>query len=366
MQRDRLVDPFADVPPPGDHDYRRGRVEVVTVLDLSWQPIPLGPVLSGVRSQPEPEILRRDDYQDLLYRNSVNGLHGDSGTGKGWVVCVAILEQLRAGRFACYIDLEDNESSIVARLRILGATDDEIDRLLLYVRPSVPFDQTAVEYLCKLIDERSVSLIVIDSVGEAFALEGLDENKDSEVGPWIRRVARPLAETGAAVLLVDHSTKAGDNTLHPSGSKRKRAAITGASYLVEAVDPLVKGSGGRLRITCAKDRHGTYRRGEVAGELVLTPTATDGLRAVIYAPKAKEVDGSVAVILAARSACTAAKSEGKPMSLRSLIAAMSIKASRDVKIGGVDLAVGRAALSETSGPNRSRLFTYITDLPEAS
>ena len=76
-----------------------------------------------------------------------------------------------------------------------------------------------------------MTLAVVDSLGEAFGLEGIDENHDVEVAPWLRRVARRLADAGLSVLLLDHSTKSADNPRRPSGSKRKRAAITGASYL---------------------------------------------------------------------------------------------------------------------------------------
>lgn len=367
-------DPTAGIPLPTDDDFRgptvariNGHSPVVEEeLDPSWVPIPLGPVLAGNYRQPEPEILRRDDYQSLFYRGSVNGIHGDSGTGKGWVVGTAIGEQLNAGRSVLYLDLEDNEVSISSRLSMLGCAPNDLIERLIYVRPMVPFATRALEHLETLIVAANVSLVIIDSVGEAFALEGIDENKDSEVGPWMRRVARPLAETGACVLLVDHSTKAGDNTLHPSGSKRKRAAITGASYLIEAPVPLVKGKGGRLRITCAKDRHGTYARGEIAADLVLSPTVGDGLRAVLYAPNDSEPTAKVPILLSARAAVAAAKAEGTAMSMRSLIASMAIKASRDVKIGGIELAASRGALTETPGVNRSRMFTYTAELPEVA
>ena len=52
-------------------------------------------------------------------------------------------------------------------------------------------------------------------------------------GPRGRRLetvpAPPLRTRGRAVLLLDHSTKAGDNPLFPSGSKRERALICGGA-----------------------------------------------------------------------------------------------------------------------------------------
>jgi hypothetical protein len=257
------------------------------------------------------------------------------------------------------IDTEDVVDSIVARLRHLGATNTAIRERLLYVRPTDPFGGSAVDYLKRLVVHHHVSLVVIDSIGECFGLDGINEDKDSEVGPWMRRVARALADAGPAVLLVDHSTKAGDNPLHPSGSKRKRAAIGGASFLVTAIKPLTREHGGRLRLTCAKDRHGTYQRGVEVAELVMTETSVE-----LYANDNATADASPDLVVAARAAVAAVKTEGRPMTLRTVTAAMKIKASAELKRAGVDLAVGRAALHEEPGPNRARMFTYVSELPD--
>jgi hypothetical protein len=209
-----------------------------------------------------------------------------------------------------------------------------------------------------------VSLVVIDSIGECFGLDGINEDKDAEVGPWMRRVARVLADAGAAVLLVDHSTKANDNPLHPSGSKRKRAAIGGASYLVTAIKPLTREHGGRLRLTCAKDRHGTFQRSVVVADFVMT-VVEFGSRVELYASSDTPINTNPIHETAARAAVAAVKAEGRPMSLRAVVAAMSkVRGSNEIKRGAIDIAVGRGALSETGGPRNSRLFTYVADLPE--
>jgi hypothetical protein len=253
--------------------------------------------------------------------------------------------------------------SIVSRLRLLGATDTAIAAHLIYIRPTAEFGPLAIEHLVELAIERNVSLVVIDSLGECFGLDGIDENHDAEVGPWLRRVARRLADAGPAVLLVDHSTKANENALHPSGSKRKRAAIGGASYYITAPGPLSVGKGGRLRLVCAKDRHGTYARGEHVADLVMT-TDIVGTRFGLYAPDPSDADGALPVVLAARAAVKAVKAEGAPMSLTTLRGAMTIKAANGIKDGGIDLAVGRGALKESTGPRKARLFTYVGELPD--
>lgn len=333
-------------------------------LDQSWTPIDLGPILTGDFEQPMPDWIVRDDARALLYAGSINGIHGDSGAGKGWIVAYAIREAARRGRATLLLDFEDTAISIVSRLRLLGMTDNEMLRHLVYLRPQAAPGKHAVEHLCRLVAECGAALVVIDSIGEAFALEGVDENKDVEVGPWYRRVARPLAETGAAVLIVDHSTKAGDSPLHPSGSKRKRAAITGASYLVEALTPYVKGEGGRLRLTCAKDRHGNYRRSETVAHLVMTYSIGGSCHLDLYAPDQRDATpaAGVAVVLAARAAVDAAKSEGVPLSRDALCGRMNFKGRAEIKRGGIDLATARGHLHETPGGRGARLFSYVSDM----
>ena len=338
--------------------------ELTFVLDESWTPVDLGEVIDGNHQQPMPTVLRRNDGEHLFYPGSINGVHGDSGAGKGWLVCFTIEQEIRAGHNVLLLDFEDTAISIVARLLGMGVDPDRIRRHVLYVRPQTEFNKPAVDHVIDLCITHNVTMVVVDSVGEAFALEGIDENKDVEVGPWYRRVARRIADTGPGVVLIDHSTKASDNPLHPSGSKRKRAAITGASYLAEAVKAFVKGEGGRLKLTCAKDRHGNYRKGEIVGNLVMAKSLTNLVRLELHEPDSTDRTDEMGVIIAARAAVAAAKAEGAPLSKTSLRGLMKVKASTDAKRAGLDLAITRGALAETPGPRGAKLVEYVHDLPE--
>lgn len=336
----------------------------VEALDPSLYPVDLADVLAGTAVQPMPEHLLRDDGAALLYPGAVNGIHGDSGTGKGWIVCHLVQQNALRGVRTMLLDFEDTAHSITARLRLLGMSDQDIETWLVYLRPQVPFGGVTVAHVVNTIRELNVGGVVIDSLGEAFGLAGVNEDKDVEVGPWLRMVARAIADTGVSLTLIDHSTKAGTNDLHPSGSKRKRAAITGASYLVEAVKPFVKEQGGRLRLTCAKDRHGNYRRGQVVGDLVMDSSEL-GVRLKLYAPSAPALgDATVPTILAARSAVAAVKEAGQPVSQKALVGLMKIKASTDTKRGGIEYAATFGALTEEAGPHNARLFRYSRDLEE--
>lgn len=330
------------------------------LVDESLQPVDLAAVLNGSVAQPIPSMLQREDGKALFYEGAVNGIHGASGAGKGWVICQLIADNALSSRSTMLLDFEDTAISIVARLRSLGMSDQQISSNLVYIRPQVPFDTTAIDHLVTMVVTSSISAVVIDSIGEAFALEGINEDKDVEVGPWYRRVPRLLAETGAAVVIVDHATKAADNWLYPSGSKRKRAAVTGASYVADAKTPFVKGEGGRLRLTCAKDRHGNFRQGAPVGDLVMESSgSTVSLRLYPPGPSA----GPITVVTIAKAAVAAAKSVGVTTSLNKLEPLMAVTASHDRKRDGIEYAVAVGSLREEAGARNARLFTYVKDLP---
>jgi hypothetical protein len=334
-------------------------------IAADWDFVDLGPALRGEIVRAQPTVLERTDGRGLLYPGQVNGIHGDSGAGKGWVALAAVIAELEAGHHVAWVDAEDpNETSIVERLLALFVLPDVISRLFHYVNPKTAARPLAIKRLLTGIDQWNVTLVVLDSVGELFGLEGLDENKDFDVGPWMRRVARPIALAGPAVLLVDHSTKAADNPLYPSGSKRKRAAITGAAYLAQDIKALGRGLAGVIRLTCAKDRHGNYHKGQAAASVTVESDG-DTVTLKVWTPSHAEADApQLPVILAARDAVKAARTEDRPLSLRQLVNFMQIKAGRDTKIAGIEVAVARGALTVEDGARGSRLHTYVGELPD--
>jgi hypothetical protein len=347
------TDPEADDAP--DDDNRSNVPE-------SFQPVDLAAVIAGGLVQPVPTMLtRRGDgiTSGLIYPGVVNGLHGDSGIGKSWTAVLLIRERLAAGESVMLLDLEDTPVSVVSRMRLIGVPDGQTVGQLVYIRPTDEFTPMAMSHLLGLIAERAITAVVIDSLGEAFGTEGINEDRDNEVGPWLRSVARVLAAAGPAVVLIDHSTKTADNKLHPSGSKRKRAAIGGASYLVEAVTGFVKGGGGRLRLTCAKDRHGTYRRGEHVAWLDMD-TAPDGTVTLELVAPAPAIDEGDAYDVIGNKVVTIIYAAEKPVSMttvRGLVRAAKVKISNSALDDCIALQVHRGALAEAEGPRKARLFS---------
>jgi hypothetical protein len=331
----------------------------------SWQPVDLGPVLDGRHEQPIPDLLNTaDGARAFFYRGNVNGIHGDPAVGKSWLTLRAVAEVLAAGRKAMLLDYEANRSEVVARLRALAVAPDRIRSGLIYVNPNDPATVPIVQHVLGLITP-DVDLVVIDSLGEAFGLDGIDENSDADVAPWLRMVARPIADAGPAVVLVDHATKAKDNPLFPSGSKRKVAAITGSSFLVLARQAPTRELAGVLTLTCAKDRHGNYRRGEEVASVDVTPYPDGGVTVNLHrtAPAKRETaEAKVATI--ARKMVQTLRGESEPLSSNSVLALVDVKGARDLKLAALEYAVRHGALSKKPGSRNAQLYAYVGELPE--
>jgi len=236
-----------------------------------WEPIDVAKVLGADYVPPKPEIGRRNDGRALFYAERINALIGESGSGKSWISQWAIAQVLAAGRCAIVVDLEDHVGSYVARLRGLGVDDDAIRDRLVYISPERSFNEMAGTWLDELVASRDVGLAVIDSTGEAMALDGAKPNDDDDTARWFRRLPRRISRLGPAVLLLDHLPKATDGpTGFAIGSQRKRAAIDGAMYRVEVGVAPAKGKEGHLKLVCAKDRSGYYQHGAKVADVTVS------------------------------------------------------------------------------------------------
>lgn len=335
----------------------------------SFAPVDLSAWLDGTFQPIMPDGMLmieqgREIARGLIYMNRLNDIHGDSGAGKSFAAVFLIKETIEAGKNILLLDLEDGPGPITQRLTQFGVSPELIRRHLTFVHPQEDFNTLNVEKLVEMIRERNIVHTIIDSLGEAFGTEGIDENADVEVTKWIRRVARRIIDaTGTGVTWIDHVTKTADNPLHPSGSKRKRAALTGASWYALATKPFTKDAGGRMLFRCGKDRHGNYRQGDTVAELIM------------------EVDALLGYTLRLEGRTTAGEVEGgdaKPKQYEQVITFMvnqerscSIGAwHTDLKRNGFDIGAGTLKnivdfgllvgdLRETAGPRGSRIITAV-------
>src|SRR5690606_13599475 len=254
-----------------------------------WEFVDLGPILDGSYAPPVPTIGRRSDGAALIYAGRVHSIAGEPGGGKTWLALHILAETIREGGIGALIDYEDTPMAAVNRLRLLGLGDDEIRAGFRYVRPDGPLVTRGGKVAggtVAALEALGADVVVIDSVGESLAVEGLPPNDDDAVAQWFRRLPRMLARSGAAVIGLDHVTKSKDDRgLWAIGSQRKLAAIDGAAYGVEVGVAPTKTKDGKLKVTCAKDRHGTYQRGHLVAHVEINNTSGGGVEVLIQAPE---------------------------------------------------------------------------------
>lgn len=234
----------------------------------------------GLRA-PEPEIGHRQDGAGLFYLGAVNQLQAEPSAGKTWIALVTAVEVLAAGGAVVMIDNDDTKWATYARMLALGAPGDAMRTRFRYLKPSGPMGVAELAELNQIMDDLNPDLVIIDGVGDALAMEGLSEDKASEFLVWANKIPRPLARTGACVILIDHLVKDKEQQgRYARGSGAKLAMIDGAAYSVRAVVPFSRSKAGSSRMTIAKDKPGGVGAiGDHAAVFHLEPHA-DGERVV--------------------------------------------------------------------------------------
>lgn len=252
-------------------------------IATSWRPKALADVLAGNLQRRQPELLCRTDGPALFYRGLSSMLFGASESAKSWIGLLVVVETVRAGETAVIVDLESDIVEIMSRLRTLGLSDTQILDHVAYIQPDEPLNRilagpgatlTATDRdLAGALDRRP-AVVIVDALGELFALHGLDplSNRDA---PLVTGFLRRLADrTGAAVISLDHTPHAPreGGARAPIGAQHKRAAVTGVAYEVRATTPLAPGKVGKVSLRINKDRPGGVREhalGNTAARITL-------------------------------------------------------------------------------------------------
>lgn len=255
----------------------------------TWWPRDLASVIAGTDPELPPAVLVRDDDRALFYAGKVNGLLGESESGKTWVILLGVAQELAAGRHVLYIDCEDTASGIVSRLRDLGTPDEQLS-LLTYIGPEESLHSLASTDLTETLEKQTYSTIVLDGVNAAMTLLGLELESNTDATKFAQVLLRPLARTGAAVITVDHVPKNKEQRGKGGiGAQAKRAMVTGCALSVEVLASFGRGQTGKLKLTVDKDRPGHVRGTSAfanhAGTAILSSDADTGnVTVIIEAP----------------------------------------------------------------------------------
>jgi hypothetical protein len=317
----------------------------------SWVPVNLEVVMEGDATDLPPEILARSDGQALFYRCRVHMVVGEPETGKGWLVLRACAERLRLGEHVLYIDFEDTAAGIVARLRALGVTDDRILEFFHYVRPDDPLGN---------VDPRTiapgVTLVVLDGTTEALALFGLRLESNTDQAQLLTLVARPFAESGAAVVIVDHVPKDREHRGRGAIGAQHKLAGTDVTYVVKSITPFGRGMTGRSKLLVDKDRPGFIRAvsagAKVVGEIAFESDPETGAMAVEVFPATAEQGGFRPTALMERIS-RFLEGRDEPVSQRTV--RDGVRGQTEAKALALERLISEGYVTVTDGPRGAKL-----------
>lgn len=245
-----------------------------------WEPEDLSAVLDGSDFGPVPTLFERNDGRALLYPGRVHAFLGESEAGKGWFALMGCCQVIRNGGTVLYVDFEDDSAGVVSRLLLLGLSPQQIATGFFYVRAVEAVDMGARGALVAVARSVGAAVVVIDGITEAMVSAGLSMLENDDVAKFYATLPRPLAGTGAAVVMIDHLPKdpQGKGAI---GAQHKRAGIDGASYRLEVTRPFGEGREGSVQVRVDKDRPGKVRsyalQGRTVGQMVVRPDPDGGV-----------------------------------------------------------------------------------------
>lgn len=227
--------------------------------ELSWLPDPeawartVNEVYSGHVKLPESSLLTSDlGDLHLIYPGKVHTLVGEAGQGKGWLAVLACKQVAQAGHKVLYLDFEDDEVTLSGRLCAAGVPEPVTATTCFYARPDTLLPDGTLAKI--MADHGPFALVVIDGITEAFSVLQMDDWR--EVAKFLNLLVRPLKDSGAAVLQIDHPVKNSENRgRYAAGGHTKLGGID-VQYGVEAQSTFNKSKDGYSHISKLKDRPG--------------------------------------------------------------------------------------------------------------
>jgi len=224
----------------------------------------------------------------LVYPGGRHVFSGPPESGKTFAAYALSLDQIREGNHILVADFEMGPYQARDRLRDMGATNDELGRLL-YVNPWTP---ATVDALAAIIDEFHPVLVTIDAAAGAYGLHGLDDNRRLDVEAFAIAILEPFRQRNVATITLDHVTKNADTRgAFAIGSERK---VGGADVHLgfETIVPFGRGRTGLVKIKTHKDRLGHLPRPNAAELELRSDPDTHAISWAFREPVAAEDSGN--------------------------------------------------------------------------
>lgn len=205
-----------------------------------------------------------------LYAGGLHAIQSEPGVGKTMVVLWLAVQQITAGWSVIYMDEEGGEELVAERLAALGADPDLVDRLFFYFpfpgRRWTPADMAALAATIKTAEQAGpLSMGVFDSLPDFLAAAAMNEDSSMDVTTFAQRLLTPFREVGAALVVLDHTTKPEASSSAPRKKKEPsrygrgsgaKLAKTHATLLIETGEPFDRSHSGQIHLWATKDRRG--------------------------------------------------------------------------------------------------------------
>lgn len=332
-----------------------------------WAPMDFAAIVDGDLTSPQATTLARRDGKHLLYPYSVHSIAGEPGALKTWVALLGIVQELDAGNNVALIDFEDRGQSVAARLLQIGADPQHLrdPTRWRYLRPDVALDATGTSHLDRAV--AGCTLVVIDGVTEAMSIHGMSVNDNDDVARFIHLLPRRIADTGPAVLQVDHVTKDSETRgRYAIGGQHKLAAITGTAMKALVVRSGGRGEHGIVKVVLDKDKHGDVGpSGATIAEFHLDDTTPGKTYAWLDHPtRSVDDDGHFRPTILMKRVSDYLLAVPRACSLREI--RQGVKGNAASIAQAVDALVREGHIRIEQGPNRAVMHHLVTAFEETT
>jgi AAA domain len=290
----------------------------------------------------------------LIYPGKRHVFSGPPESAKTIAAYFVALAVIRDGGLVVLVDLEMGTYDARDRLRDLGATDDDLGRLV-YVAPE---ESATAEIIAGLL-ALGPSLVMVDASAGAYQLQGLDDNQRKDVETFARLWLRPFWQQGVATIVVDHVVKNTENRgRFAIGSERKSGGAD-VHLGFEPIHQLSRGGHGLVRIVTHKDRFGYLPRPKAAELDLVSDPATNAITCTLRPAKhdgASEADQWKPTGLMERiSGYLETRGEVSP----SCDIETAVKGKHDYKRQALATLVADGYVEETKGAHNARCYVSI-------
>jgi hypothetical protein len=265
-------------------------------IEVDLGRIDMARIVYGDDPPTRPGLIFRPDGTGLIYPGATHGLHGEPGYGKTWFIVLAVAEALRAGHGVLMLDYEGSPHGFAERLEAIGVAKEVIADPTKFAYHNIPgaTDERHVAGLADEVEDLSAVFIAVDAMLPALARNGLNDNDNSDVATFFESMARPLSSLGASVILLDHVTKDSAGRMRGARGAGAKLQLVDVSYSLSLGEEFSRTKAGFFRISCAKDRFGTFGINERVATIHVTPSnggANVDLRVEAPDSQAKEWNG---------------------------------------------------------------------------